>query len=445
MTDMRKQIKMAIAALALVAAMGGNLSAKGAKNNGTTFAVVVDEKTYEKIPQQVDAYVAATGNSYRKGVLVVDKWFNPDSIKAHLYNMYKTCNLEGAVFIGDIPIPMLRDAQHFTTAFKMNQKMDIKDSSVPSDRFYDDFDLKFKFIRQDDEKKLFFYYSLLPDGAQELGCDIYTARIKAPEGENKYELIAAYLEKAVAAHGNRIAMDKILHFGGHGYNSESMNARIDEAVAFSEQFQFLNTNKGNLEYIDFTFDKYVKTRLMAAVADKDLDLAMLHHHGADDTQYLNGSPFVADPQGWIKLARNYFRTKMRSAKDKEKTRARFIEQYDIPASWCDDAFTPEREKEDSKLDKMVGIFYKPEYKVHIFKGDEMYNEEFLAALDNSPTYSRTAKDLERIISILGNETVVTASVDVTTIDEVENSNIIEENGCDEEDDENVGRPVFYNG
>ena len=42
MTDMRKQIKMDIAALALVAAMGGNLSAKGAKNNGTTFAVVVD-------------------------------------------------------------------------------------------------------------------------------------------------------------------------------------------------------------------------------------------------------------------------------------------------------------------------------------------------------------------------------------------------------------------
>ena len=347
MTDMRKQIKMAFAAIALVAAMGGNLSAKGAKNNGTTFAVVVDEKTYEKIPQQVDAYVAATGNSYRKGVLVVDKWFNPDSIKAHLYNLYKTCNLEGAVFIGDIPIPMLRDAQHFTTAFKMNQKMDIKDSSVPSDRFYDDFDLKFKFIRQDDDKKLFFYYSLLPDGAQELGCDIYTARIKAPEGENKYELIAAYLEKAVAAHGNRIAMDKILHFGGHGYNSESMNARIDEAVAFSEQFQFLNTNKGNLEYIDFTFDKYVKNRLKAAVADKELDLAVLHHHGAEDTQYLNGSPFVADPQGWIALAQNYFRGKMRSAKDKEGTKAKFLKNYDIPASWLEDYTDPVKTREDS--------------------------------------------------------------------------------------------------
>ena len=344
---MRKQIKMAFAALMLLAGFSGNLFAKADKNKGTTFAVVVDEKTYEKIPQQVDAYVAATGNSYRKGVLVVDKWFNPDSIKAHLFNMYRTQNLEGAVFIGDIPIPMLRDAQHFTTAFKMNQKMNIKDSSVPSDRFYDDFDLEFKFIKQDEDKKLFFYYSLLPGGAQELCCDIYTARIKAPEGENKYELIAAYLKKAVAAHQNKMGMDKILHFGGHGYNSESMNARIDEAVAFAEQFQFLNSRNGNLEYIDFTFDKYVKNRLMSAVADKELDLAVLHHHGAEDTQYLNGSPFVADPTGWISLAQNYFRGKMRSAKDKESAKAKFLKGYDIPESWLDNYADPVKTKEDS--------------------------------------------------------------------------------------------------
>lgn len=344
---MRKQIKLALAAIMMLAGFSCSLFAKAHKNNGTTFAVVVDEKTYEKIPQQVDAYVAATGNSYRKGVLVVDKWFNPDSIKAHLYNMYKTQNLEGAVFIGDIPIPMLRDAQHFTTAFKMNQKMDIKDSSVPSDRFYDDFDLEFKFIKQDDDKKLFFYYSLLPGGAQELCCDIYTARIKAPEGENKYELIAAYLQKAVAAHQSKTGMDKILHFAGHGYNSESMNARIDEAVAFSEQFQFLNSRKGNLEYIDFTFDKYVKNRLMSAVADKEIDLAVLHHHGSEDTQYLNGSPFVADPAGWISLAQNYFRGKMRSAKDKEKTKDRFLKNFDIPETWLDNYTDPVKTKEDS--------------------------------------------------------------------------------------------------
>jgi hypothetical protein len=101
------------------------------------------------------------------------------------------------------------------------------------------------------------------------------------------------------------------------------------------------------------------------------------------------------------------------------------------------------DQENEKLNHMVSVLYKPDYKMYIFKGDEMYNEEFLAALDNSPTYSRTAQDLERIISILGSETTVTTPVDVTTVDEIENNEIEDEN-CDDNDDENVGRPVFYN-
>ena len=341
---MKTRMKLALAVFAALSVIGGSSCSRNAK---TTLAVVVDEKTYAAIPEQVDAYVKSVDNSYRTGVLVVDKWYNPDSIKAHLFDMYTNNGLEGAVFIGDIPIPMLRDAQHFTTAFKMNQSMNIQRSSVPSDRFYDDFDLKFNFIKQDEQKKQFFYYSLLPDSAQEIGCDIYSSRIKAPEGENKYELLAAYLQKAVAAKQDKAVMDKILHFGGHGYNSESMNARIDEAVAFSEHFQFLNRKGNNLEYIDFTFDKYVKTRLMAAVADKELDLAVLHHHGADDTQYLNGSPFVADPTGWINLARNFFRGKVRSAKDANAAKARYMKNYGIPAAWVNDAFDPARVQEDS--------------------------------------------------------------------------------------------------
>lgn len=336
-------MRLALVAGAVLLLLGSSCS----RNAKTTLAVVVDEKTYAAIPEQIDAYVESVDNSYRTGVLVVDKWYNPDSIKAHLFDMYNNNGLEGAVFIGDIPVPMLRDAQHFTTAFKMNQSMNMQRSSVPSDRFYDDFDLKFNFIKQDEQKKQFFYYSLLPKSAQEIGCDIYSSRIKAPEGENKYEVLAAYLQKAVAAKQDKAPMDKILHFGGHGYNSESMNARIDEAGAFAEHFQFLNRKGNNLEYIDFTFDKYVKTRLKAAVADKELDLAVLHHHGADDTQYLNGSPFVADPTGWINLARNFFRGKVRSAKDANAAKARYMKNYGIPAAWVNDAFDPARVQEDS--------------------------------------------------------------------------------------------------
>ena len=196
-------------------------------------AIVVDQTTYGKIAAEVDAYVASVADENRTGVLVIDKWANPDSIKAVLFEMYQNNNLEGAVFIGDIPIPMVRDAQHMTTAFKMDQNRRMDWSSVPSDRFYYDFDLDFDFIKQDENKKLFFYYSLRPDCPQTIACDIYSARIKAPEGENKYQLVADYLKKAVAAKGEVKKMDKVLHFAGHGYNSESMNARIDEAVALT--------------------------------------------------------------------------------------------------------------------------------------------------------------------------------------------------------------------
>lgn len=320
-----------------------------AKNWHSTVAVVVDEITYNKVATEIEAYVESIGTDSRKGVLLVDKWQHPDSIRVALYKMYKENHLEGAVLIGDIPIPMVRDAHHLTTAFKMSPKRDWKESSVPSDRFYDDFDLKFDYIRQDEEAQLFHYYSLRADSPQMIACDIYSARIKAPAvpGKDKYELIAAFLNKAVAQKKEQKNMKRILHFAGHGYNSESMNARIDEAVALTEQFPFLSGETGDLEYIDFTFDKYIKNRLLSAVADKELDLAILHHHGSEDTQYLNGSPFTTNPKEWIELARNYFRSKVRSAKDVAKTKANYKKEFGIPDAWLDDAFDEELVKQDS--------------------------------------------------------------------------------------------------
>ena len=58
-----------------------------------------------------------------------------------------------------------------------------------------------------------------------------------------------------------------------------------------------------------------------------------------------------------------------------------------------------KQKEEQKLENMLEVFYKPDFKVYIFKGEDMYNEELLAALDNSPTYSRSAQELERIMEI----------------------------------------------
>ena len=77
-------------------------------------------------------------------------------------------------------------------------------------------------------------------------------------------------------------------------------------------------------------------------------------------------------------------------------------------------------EDQERLDQMLGVFYKPEYKVYIFKGDEMYNDEFLEALDNSPTYKRSAMELEKIMNIVG-------SLPKEESPEQADTNVVEEN------------------
>ena len=90
-------------------------------------------------------------------------------------------------------------------------------------------------------------------------------------------------------------------------------------------------------------------------------------------------------------------------------------------------------QEDEKLDHMVSVLYKPDYKVYIFKGDEMYNEEFIAALDNSPTYKRTAQELERMVATLNEVKPIPENIEEKETVKIE-----------EEEDFTPGVPVYYN-
>ncbi|MGE0077864.1 MAG: HEAT repeat domain-containing protein [Bacteroidales bacterium] len=321
-------------------------------------AVVVDKVTYQKVAPDIDAYLKSIETDGKKAILVVDKWGIPDSIRADLKGLYTTANLEGVVLVGDIPIPMIRDAQHLSTAFKMNQKRDWRDSSIPSDRFYDDFDLKFDYIKQDSTVKLYHYYSLRADSPQYISCDIYSARIKAPKipGKDKYQAVSDYFKKVVADKAHKRQMKNILYFAGHGYNSNSLNARVDEAWALKEQFPFLNKELGtSLNFIDHTFDDFSKSRLMGALADPRVDLAILHHHGSDDTQYLNGSPKASDANTWISQTKRFFRSKVRSAKDTVASKKYYVENYDVPEDWVDGATNANVTIEDSIYDASLNI------------------------------------------------------------------------------------------
>jgi hypothetical protein len=135
------------------------------KEYATSFAIIVDEKTYNKTKDAILAYRDAVEEDGLSAYVLAEDWKSPDEIKEEILKLYnQKPQLEGVVFIGDIPIPMLRDAEHLTSSFKYeNNPSDYYNSSVPSDRFYDDFNLKFKFLHQDSRHPLCYYYSLLPD------------------------------------------------------------------------------------------------------------------------------------------------------------------------------------------------------------------------------------------------------------------------------------------
>ncbi len=147
----------------LVILLGGSTTA--AKKAGS-FAIVVDQEVMERCKASIDQYAASVEADGLKTMVIVDRWGVPDSIREVLHGLYLTQNLEGAVFVGDIPVPMIRNGQHLTTAFKMDQARAWNRSSVPSDRFYDDFDLRFEYLKRDSLNTLYHYYNLSPEGAQ---------------------------------------------------------------------------------------------------------------------------------------------------------------------------------------------------------------------------------------------------------------------------------------
>ena len=57
-----------------------------------------------------------------------------------------------------------------------------------------------------------------------------------------------------------------------------------------------------------------------------------------------------------------------------------------------------KEAEEKEIQQMVDVFYKQDYRIYIFTGDEMFDEDFISAIDNQPTYSRTAHELEQLKS-----------------------------------------------
>lgn len=261
--------------------------------NPTAFAIITDRLTYENCKDAILQYRDATEYDGLSTYIVYSDWSNPMDVRQCIEHIYSGCpQLEGIVLVGDIPIAMIRGAQHMTTAFKMNeQKYGIRESSVPSDRFYDDLHLKFNFLKQDTDDKSLFYYQLAENCPQRLNPNFYSARIRHTEGMsgNKYQAISAFLEKAAKAKYTNMnnTLDQIVTYNGGSYNFDCLMVYMDEEKAYRENFPLAFRDGTSFKHWNFRMKRPIKYNILNELERNDLDLFMFHEHGSETKQYVN--------------------------------------------------------------------------------------------------------------------------------------------------------------
>lgn len=350
------------------------------------FAIVIDPKSYNEAKTEVDAYANAITKYNNLEVRIIqDRWGVPDSIRAALIKLYadRKFGLQGCVLVGDIPVVMVRDGQHMTSAFKMNQKtFPRNESSVPSDRFYDDFGLKFNLIEQDKEKPHYFFYSLRADGEQRVEPNIYSGRIRPTDvnGVSRYDKLRHFLRKAVAEKEAQTTLQKVFYFSGHGYVSDSKVCRIDEKQAIYEHFPWIRSNRDVISYMDHSDHNPCKINVMNEIMRPDLDFTIMHHHGSPDTQYFNAGSLPYLVRESIEYALKNIRSHVRKAKEKGKnydsTKVALAQRFGLDISLLDNTFDPEVIKSDSILDAdpnltiedFAAYGYKPNSRIVIIDG-----------------------------------------------------------------------------
>ena len=351
---MKRYITFASLVFALLQGNMAQTIVKPSVQTKTTFAIVTDSKSYEEAKSEIDAYRASVEQEGLGTYLVIDDWKTPQPIREVLKQLHadKKAPLEGCALVGDIPVPMIRDAQHLCSAFKMNQAMAWQRSSVPSDRYYDDFGLEFDYIKQDSLNTDYHYLSLRADSKQYLSPDIYSGRIRPlrAEGMDKYQLLRDYLKKVVAEKQKSNILDQLTMARGHGYNSEDPLAWSGEQIALREQMPQLFLPGNTVKFYDFVFQFPSKNIYLNEVQREDLDVLLFHHHGADDAQYINGYEYANNVESNIENIKRYLRSKLpgRAKKiGKEKAIAEYAQRYNVPESWCEEAFDAEKQKADS--------------------------------------------------------------------------------------------------
>jgi len=356
--------------------------------NSHSFAIVIDGVSYQKTTAAVEAYRDAIEKDGLSCYIMVENSATPDEIKSKIIELYnKEKFFEGIALVGDVPVPMIRDAQHLASAFKMDVERfkNFQRSSIASDRFYEDFDLSFKFLHQDTSNTKLFYYSLCADGDQVIRKEIYSGRIKPPVDSNeKYQLLEEYLTRIAEQKARVQEIHNMLTFAGHGYHSESLASWEWDLLTMREQFPQLYQAGNQIKNLNHASSDHMKKIILTEIQNPKLDVALFHAHGSDDTQYLNGYPIARNVNDNIRDIKLYVRGKLRQAKrwkrDPEDYKKRYMERYGIPEEWFEGAFDDSMMTVDSIYGADLDIYasdlkgIKTQPKFVMF--DECYNGQF---------------------------------------------------------------------
>jgi hypothetical protein len=351
-----------------------------------SFAIIADSATFANCRESILSYRDAVRKQGYAVYVMARQWPDPESVKSQLKDLYKNHGLAGAVFVGNVPVAMVRRAQHLTSAFKMDQTQPMFDSSIPSDRFYDDFDLVFDYVGKDDVHPGFFYYNLSGLSPQYISCDIFTGRIRPYlKGKEGYAQLRAYFAKLVAIKSEENPLDKVVSYTGHGSFSNSLAAWKDETITLKEQMpEAFKTADGARFYL-FPMYPYMKYTIANELQRTDLDLMLFHEHGTPDRQWMCGEPPADDEDAYLESGKRQARGVCRrnlqyGAKSQEEAMAKVMKQYGIDSSWVAGAFDPKVMEQDSLMDLRTGIvlsdvsIINPNSLVTIF--DACYNGDF---------------------------------------------------------------------
>lgn len=321
----------------------------------SSFAVIVDNATFEKCRPELMLYKQTIESEGLPTFIVADNWATPEQVREQVIALHKEHKLEGCVFVGDIPVAMVLRAQHLTTAFKMDErKHPIEECTVPSDRYYDDFDLVFDRMEEHPAQGLLHFFAMNPTSPQYIECDIYSARIKPQQSNgDPYKQVSAYLKKAVAEHKAKNEFDQFLSYTGHGSHSNSLVAWRSEQQIVNEQFGDRFKHNNNARFTRYSMEPYMKYDCIRELRRDDLDFMIWHQHGDYFRMYVSGDPQTSDVDEHIEQMEYRLRGQYRRS---PATANKMAEKWGLDSTkWHTNANEQAMIELDSVLDLKTGI------------------------------------------------------------------------------------------